>query len=217
MSQFRRRLSLVLWFAALLGAAGEATAGGDIFVRAADDGSVQLSNVPDAADYQLLLAAPVAPAPIAAAASASAPDAAAQGSGMQARVSLYHDLVDQAAKHAKVDARLVHAVIAVESGYNPTAVSRKGAIGLMQLMPETARRYGARNSRDPGQNVRAGAMYLADLLKMFDNDVHLALAAYNAGERAVLRHGSRIPPYRETTAYVPKVLAVYSRLKTLSI
>jgi soluble lytic murein transglycosylase-like protein len=99
----------------------------------------------------------------------------------------------------------------VESGYDPHAVSRAGAVGLMQLMPDTARRYGVRNLRDPAQNVQAGARYLRDLMGKFDNDLTLALAAYNAGEEAVAQYGNRIPPFRETLNYVPKVLDVYRR------
>jgi soluble lytic murein transglycosylase-like protein len=120
--------------------------------------------------------------------------------------------VDEAARTAEVDAALVHAVIAVESRYNPKAISKKGASGLMQLMPDTAKRYGVADVFDPAQNIRAGALYLRDLLRMFDKDLKLALAAYNAGEHVVARYGNRIPPYRETEAYVPKVLAYYKKL-----
>jgi soluble lytic murein transglycosylase-like protein len=102
-------------------------------------------------------------------------------------------------------------VITVESGYNPSAVSRAGAVGLMQLMPETAKRYNVTNRHDPEQNIHAGAQYLSDLLRMFDNNLQLAIAAYNAGEQAVMKYGNRIPPYRETLAYVPKVMSFYKR------
>jgi soluble lytic murein transglycosylase-like protein len=125
----------------------------------------------------------------------------------------YGAVVAQLAARYGIEAALLHAVIAVESGYNARAVSPRGAAGLMQLMPQTARRYGVADVFDPVDNVRAGARYLADLLKLFDNDLTLALAAYNAGEGAVLKHGRRIPPYRETTAYVPRVLEFYHRLR----
>jgi len=118
-------------------------------------------------------------------------------------------IIEDAARRSQLDAALVHAVIAVESGYDPSAVSSKGAVGLMQLMPETGRRYGVSNLYDPAQNVHAGSMYLRDLLKKFNNDLHLSLAAYNAGEEAVIRSGNRIPPYRETQQYLPKVLEQY--------
>lgn len=119
----------------------------------------------------------------------------------------------RAADAYKIDAELIHAVIAVESGYDPKAVSPKGARGLMQLMPDTARRYGLKDLRRPDCNIRVGTAYLKDLLVQFGDDVKLALAAYNAGENAVVRYGNRIPPYRETLQYVPKVVSLYSQLK----
>lgn len=122
--------------------------------------------------------------------------------------------IHSAARQAALDPALVHALIYVESRYNPAARSTKGAIGLMQLMPETALRYGVtRALHAPEANLRAGTRYLSELMTMFDNRLELALAAYNAGENAVRRHGMRIPPYRETRDYVPAVLAVYNELK----
>jgi soluble lytic murein transglycosylase-like protein len=123
----------------------------------------------------------------------------------------FSPLIEKAAREHEIDQDLLHAVITVESGYDPHAVSRKGAVGLMQLMPQTARRYGVRNIRDPAQNIQGGARYLRDLMGKFDNDLTLALAAYNAGEEAVVQYGNRIPPFRETINYVPKVLNVYRR------
>jgi soluble lytic murein transglycosylase-like protein len=120
-----------------------------------------------------------------------------------------------AAKETQVDAALIHAVITVESAYNPAARSIKGALGLMQLMPETAKRYGVKNRLDPAQNIQGGARYLRDLLLKFDNNLQLVLAAYNAGEEAVMKYGGRIPPYRETADYVPKVLGYYKRFRTV--
>lgn len=110
-----------------------------------------------------------------------------------------------AASKAGVDTALVHAVIAVESGYRANAVSPRGAIGLMQLMPATARRFGTDNPHDPQANLQAGTRYLRFLIDRFPARKDLALAAYNAGEGAVARHGG-IPPYPETQAYVPAVL-----------
>lgn len=120
------------------------------------------------------------------------------------------ELVAQAARTYDVDQSLVHAVIHAESSYNPRAVSPKGAQGLMQLMPATAQRFGVRDVFDPAQNVRAGVRYLKHLLQMFGQDTALAVAAYNAGENAVVRHRG-IPPYPETVNYVNKVLQLHSR------
>lgn len=117
-------------------------------------------------------------------------------------------IADAASQHG-VDLKLVHAVIRAESGYNTQAVSAKGAVGLMQLIPATAQRYGVQNMTDPAQNISGGVRYLRDLLKQFNGDIELALAGYNAGENAVIRAGNRIPPYPETMAYVPKVLNFY--------
>lgn len=121
----------------------------------------------------------------------------------------FNPLVEQAAREHQIDQALLRAVIAVESGYDPNAVSRKGAVGLMQLMPQTARRYGVKNIYDPAQNIQGGARYLRDLMGKFNNDLPLVLAAYNAGEDAIAQHGNRIPPYRETRSYVPRVMDFY--------
>jgi soluble lytic murein transglycosylase-like protein len=130
--------------------------------------------------------------------------------------SRYAAQVHAAARETELEPALIHAVISAESGYNPSARSPAGAVGLMQLMPQTAARYQVKDSLDPAANIRGGTRYLRDLLKMFDNDLSLALAAYNAGEHAVIRHGNRIPPYRETARYVPRVLAYYRKYLTNS-
>jgi soluble lytic murein transglycosylase-like protein len=119
----------------------------------------------------------------------------------------YKQLVTQLSTAHRVDERLVHAVIAVESAYQPRARSPKGARGLMQLMPSTARQYGVRNAYNPGANLEAGIRHLRALLDRFE--LSLALAAYNAGETAVRKFGG-MPPYRETQEYVAKVLALAS-------
>lgn len=122
-------------------------------------------------------------------------------------------MVAAAASEHKLDPALLHAIIHVESRHNPAAVSSKGAIGLMQLLPETARRMGIENASTPERNISAGARYMRFLLDTFGKDIELALAAYNAGENAVIRYGNRIPPYRETLAYVPAVIAAYDELR----
>jgi len=121
----------------------------------------------------------------------------------------YTPLISAVAKEHKLDPALLHAVITVESGYNAKARSPKGAIGLMQLMPDTARRYEVADIWDPRDNLRGGARYLRDLLAAFNNNLSLALAAYNAGEGAVAHYGNKIPPFAETLAYVPRVLQQY--------
>lgn len=121
----------------------------------------------------------------------------------------YASLIAETARRHQLSPALLHAVVTVESGYNPAARSRKGAIGLMQLMPATAKRYAVDDIWDPRQNLSGGARYLRDLLSLFNDDLRLALAAYNAGEAAVIQHGRRIPPYAETRDYVPKVLQHY--------
>ncbi len=123
----------------------------------------------------------------------------------------YASHIQAAAIANQIEPALIRAVITAESSYNPSAVSRTGAVGLMQLMPGTAKRYNVTDSRDPEQNIHGGTQYLRDLMRMFNNNIHLVLAAYNAGEQAVMKYGNRIPPYRETLAYVPKVLKFYKQ------
>jgi Transglycosylase SLT domain len=119
-------------------------------------------------------------------------------------------IVHEVAERHRVDPALVKAVISTESGWNPTAISRKGAIGLMQLIPGTAQRFGVGNPFDPAQNVEAGTTYLRSLLDRYKGDLNKSLAAYNAGERAVDRSGG-VPPFWETQRYVLKVTDAYFR------
>lgn len=125
--------------------------------------------------------------------------------------SKYGDLIARAAEKHQVEARLLHAVIQAESAYNASAVSPAGAVGIMQLMPDTARRYGVTDRLDVEQNIDAGARYLKDLLALFNSDLRLAVAGYNAGEGAVIKYNHNIPPYPETQNYVQQVLKLYSR------
>jgi len=131
---------------------------------------------------------------------------------LPARAAQYDAIIEAAAKSAGVEPNLLRAVIVVESGFNSRAVSKSGAVGLMQLMPATATRFGVFNRYDPLQNVRGGALYLGFLIKRFRQNVHLALAAFNAGEDAVDRSSGQIPPFIETLEYVPKVLKIYQAL-----
>jgi soluble lytic murein transglycosylase-like protein len=175
----------------------------DVYSFTDANGVTHFSNVPADSRYQLLIATPT-----------DAATAAPKEKSIDwlARSAQYDGVITGAAKAATIQAALVRAVIVVESGFNPRAVSKKGAIGLMQLQPATAKRYGVKNIFDPEQNVRAGAHYLSDLLTRFGSNLELALAAYNAGEEAVERYGRHVPPYRETLAYVPSVMKVYQRL-----
>jgi soluble lytic murein transglycosylase-like protein len=194
--------------AALMAAAGLCHA--DIYRYVDGEGKVHYTNVPPDSRYKLFLA------------TAREPDAVTSTFNnrlyrpyTRADRKKYHAHVVAAARAFRLEPALIHAVISAESGYNPFARSAKGATGLMQLMPDTARRYGVENPLDPEQNIHGGAAYLSDLLKLFGNDLNLALAAYNAGEGSVMEYGYRIPPYRETKQYVPKVLSYYRRYKTM--
>lgn len=181
-----------------------------IYTFIADDGAVNLSNMPTDSRYKVLVEAQdEAPAK-----ARAAPDSVGPGKAILARKAQYDRLVDEVASIYGLDSALLHAVISVESSYSPNAISKKGAAGLMQLMPVTAKRYGVADALDPVQNLHGGAKCLRDLLDKFNNDVSLALAAYNAGENAVVKNGYRIPPYRETAAYVPKVLGFYRKYQT---
>ncbi len=117
----------------------------------------------------------------------------------------YDDLISEHARINRVRTDLVKAVVQVESGFNPRAVSPKGAMGLMQLMPATAREYGVINAFNPVENIRAGVAYLRRLLDRFSNDEQLALAAYNAGPGAVDKYDNSVPPYRETKDYIARI------------
>jgi soluble lytic murein transglycosylase-like protein len=120
----------------------------------------------------------------------------------------FDSLIQESSRKHNVDFALVKAIIKAESGFNPLAVSRKGAKGLMQLMPETAQRMNVANIFNPGENIDGGVRYFRHLLSLFDNDLRLSLAAYNAGENVVSEFRT-IPPYRETIDYVRKVLNYY--------
>lgn len=118
----------------------------------------------------------------------------------------FEAIVNAKAEKYRLAPELIHAVIEAESAYNPLAISHAGAVGLMQLMPQTAARLGVHDSTDPAQNIEGGAKYLRELLNLFNNDLALALAGYNAGEGAVQKYGNSVPPYKETQNYVKIVL-----------
>lgn len=188
-----RPLILVM-LAAVLPACPPAHAG-SLFGFVDDGGVAHFSDFASTTRHKRLFGDRDARAPT----SRRAPAPSAQLHGQVIRIASEHGL----------DPALVLAVVATESAFNPRARSPKGAVGLMQLMPDTARRMGVTDPLDPEANLRGGVRYLAMLLDMFD-DLALALAAYNAGEGAVIRHGRNIPPYPETLAYVPKVMRHYA-------
>jgi len=185
---------------ALLSAFG-IPAAAQVYVGSSSNGTIVLSNFPSAdAPKELLSEAGAPPRDTAAHLQAPLPPAGSNAGDLNA-------IVLRVAQELDLAPQLLHAIIAVESAYDPRAESPKGAQGLMQLMPATARRFGVRDPFDPHDNVRGGAQYLKSLLAQFNGDLQLALAAYNAGENAVARHGNRVPPFEETRKYVPKVIA----------
>ncbi len=120
----------------------------------------------------------------------------------------YDGMIKEIAKEYDLEPALIHSIILIESDYDPRAVSNKGAMGLMQLMPATAEHYGVRNPFDPRENIRGGAKYLKDMCKLYYNSTDHVLAAYNAGQTAIKKYGG-IPPYPETINYIDKVRATY--------
>ena len=195
-------LKAAFLMAALL-TASAAAARPQIYTYMDADGMRHYTDVPDNNRYRLLVLSPQ--------------DRTASGDRydamLLAKAGQYDSIIEKAAVSASVEPNLLRAVIVVESGFNPHAVSKRGAVGLMQLMPATAIRFGVSNPHDPRENVRAGARYLKFLIDRFGQDVKLALAAYNAGEDAVDRNGGQIPPFAETMAYVPRVLKIYRMLR----
>ncbi len=171
--------------------------------------SIVMSNFPSSEAATLLLASP-ATAPEARRTDRNTTQTASPATKLRSLPPAPAELrllIAQVSAEVGVSAELLHAVIAAESAYDPLALSRRGAIGLMQLLPATAKRFGALDPYVPRENVRAGAQYLRWLMRMFEGDLELVLAAYNAGEQAVVKAGRRIPPFAETQAYVPRVLA----------
>jgi soluble lytic murein transglycosylase-like protein len=172
-------------------------ASAQIFTWRDPQGRLVLSNTRPAPGAELLhsLSTPAAP---------EAAHTVTEGTSIPGS-SRYDHLIAEQAQRSGVRPSLVRAVIQVESGFNPLAVSPKGAMGLMQLMPATARELGVQNPFNPAQNVEGGTKYLRQLLDRYGDDEALALAAYNAGPGAVDRHGQHVPPYRETKEYVSRV------------
>ncbi|MBI4986033.1 MAG: lytic transglycosylase domain-containing protein [Rhodocyclales bacterium] len=195
--------SIIVRAALMLAACCWRPAVADIYSYTATDGAVSLSNVPTDRSYALLVPEGTA--------SETVEPPAIEALNLPRPAAQYAPLVDRAAQKYGLDSALLHAVISVESRYDAKAVSKQGAVGLMQLMPDTAKRYKVDDALDPEQNLHGGARYLRDLLRLFDSDLSLVLAAYNAGENRVIRNGYRIPQLKETLDYVPRVLNLYRR------
>lgn len=195
-SSLPRAIALIALVAAGLLCARIARA--QIFGTVRADGSIVLTNSPGNPGMRLLVA--------------GSPPSQRKAKVDAPSDALFAEFIAEASRNSHLPPELIRAVIAVESRNNPNAVSRKGAVGLMQLMPDTARRFSAGDMLNPRDNVLAGAQYLRYLLDLFREDLELALAAYNAGENAVIQAGYRIPPFAETQAYVPMVIAHYRRL-----
>lgn len=177
---------------------GNAIARDEVYVAYGADGTPSFSTQPYDTTYAIYLRdAASAPQPKRFPHQASAGD-------RRARLS---PLIAKTAREHGVDPALISAIADIESGFNPNAVSPKGAIGAMQLVPRTATQYGVIDARDVQQNLTGGTRLLKDLLTTYHGNLSLALAAYNAGQGNVLRHNQRIPPFAETMLYVPRVLA----------
>jgi soluble lytic murein transglycosylase-like protein len=177
-----------------------------IFAFTDAQGTVHYSNVPVDTRYKVVIET----------ASEAVPAGTSPLGALLRKSAQYSQVIETAARASRLEPALVQAVMVAESGGDPNALSKRGARGLMQLMPATARLYGVRNVFDPEQNVRAASQYLRDLTDRYQNDLELVLAAYNAGPAAVDLSGGKIPPLRETLDYVPRVLRIYSRLRELA-
>ena len=221
-----RLAAALLWF--FLGAGLASPAVADVWKVVDENGVIQFTNEPPGKKGQLVISSN-APGPAHATvasqtgSSGGATLATVAGINASANYQAVHASLSAASQSYGVDYELLKAVVATESAFNAKAVSPKGAVGLMQIMPTTAQRYGVSADQgatvsakltDPELNIQTGTRYLADLLRLFGGQTELALAAYNAGEGAVARAGNRIPNFKETQSYVTKVMSIYRLLQT---
>lgn len=188
---------LILFIAAVFVAVAAGAAHADLYRYVDDKGVVHITNVPTSSKYRWLMR-----------------EAGAKALPKKTYFYRgYDDMIREAALRHGVDPALAKAVVRAESNFNAQAVSLKDARGLMQLLPETARRLGVKDIHDPAENIDGGVRHLSRLIKLFSSDIRLAIAAYNAGENAVLKWGA-VPPYPETRSYVKRVLLYYKMYKT---
>ncbi|MCF7969982.1 MAG: lytic transglycosylase domain-containing protein [Methylococcaceae bacterium] len=186
---------LFVFFGLLLGVT---TVSADIYKYTAPDGGVYYTDKPPNKSYKRIIR--------------SKPKGyVAAFKHLEKNKKQYTSIIAAAAEKHGLDPNLVHAVIQSESAYDAKAISSAGAVGLMQLMPETARQYGADDRKDPTQNIFAGTRYLKYLIGLFDGNLKLSIAAYNAGENTVKKYHNQIPPYPETQNYVKQVLSLYNK------
>ena len=188
----RGRLALVVLLVALIGSA--VPAGADVYMYIDHNGVMHFTNTPTSGKYKIFIR-----------------ERAAFGSGTPAP-SHYDPIIAEAARMNGLSLALIKAVIKAESNFDPRAVSKRGALGLMQIMPQNLRPLNVRDPFNPRQNIMGGARYLREMLQRFDKNLHLALAAYNAGPGAVEQHNS-IPPYPETVQYIQKVMRYYAAFR----
>jgi soluble lytic murein transglycosylase-like protein len=200
---WKRLVSFVL--TALLTVTGTSSATGiDVYAATAADGSISYSTQAFDTSYTRIFQASASQSVVA------APRRNSNSDKKNGQLAALQPIIDRVAKQHGVDARLIRALISVESRYNPRAISPKGAVGAMQLMPATGSQYGVNGRQelqDPERNISAGVRHFKSLLATHKGNLALALAAYNAGTGAVTKHGERIPPYSETMLYVAAVLA----------
>ncbi len=191
---FSRLIKILFLFAGFLAIN---TASADIYKYVAPDGGVYYTDEPAHSQFKLIIR--------------SRPKNYSKAyKRYKQNKKKYASLIKVIAQKHAFDEHLLHAIIRAESAYDPHALSSAGAVGMMQLMPATAKRYGVTDRRNPAQNIDAGVRYMKDLLNMFNSDLKLAVAAYNAGENAVLKYKRTIPPYPETRKYVQRVLSFYN-------
>jgi soluble lytic murein transglycosylase-like protein len=183
----------------------------DIYIDLSSDDEISISNSEQSSTFAIKIEEPVEESQQAAVIIFNGASKINDSSKINQNQLPYHNEVLLAANETALEPALIHAIIATESKHNTRAKSPKGAVGLMQLMPATARRFNVQDKHNPKQNILAGSKYLRELLTQFNGDLSLSLAAYNAGPGAVQKYSNRIPPYKETMRYVPKVLKYYKK------